>query len=477
MSSLKNKTINGLKWNAIEQVSVQGIRFVLGIILARLLLPEAYGITGLIAVFMAVSQTFIDSGFGNALIQKKDRSDVDYATVFYFNLVVSVICWIGLTFARNWFASFFNEPLLAQITPVIGVNLIFNALVLVQRTRLTVELNFKIQAKATFLSTLISGIFGIVLAYNGFGVWSLVYQSVSRTFLNTLFLWISVRWVPPLIFSRQSFKQLFSYGSKLMAAGLLYTVFANIYTLVIGKFFSTADLGFYNRANQFKNLPSANITSILKRVTFPALSSLQDNEEKLSKTFQKFIKMTIFMIMPLMLWLMVLARPIILFTIKEQWEPSIILLQILCLGGIMFPIHALNLTILQVKGRSDLFLKLEIVKKVLTVIVILVTFSISVKAMVIASVISSVISLFINTHYTKKIIDYGIIAQVRDFLPTAYLSIIMMLAMIAATYFIEDNLLKIVVGSVVAGVTYLGTAYLLKMESFNDVKDIMKNLK
>lgn len=477
MSSLKNKTINGLKWNAIEQVSVQGIRFVLGIILARLLLPEAYGITGLIAVFMAVSQTFIDSGFGNALIQKKDRSDVDYATVFYFNLVVSVICWIGLTFARNWFASFFNEPLLAQITPVIGVNLIFNALVLVQRTRLTVELNFKIQAKATFLSTLISGIFGIVLAYNGFGVWSLVYQSVSRTFLNTLFLWISVRWVPPLIFSRQSFKQLFSYGSKLMAAGLLNTVFANIYTLVIGKFFSTADLGFYNRANQFKNLPSQNITSILGRVTFPALSSLQDNEEKLLKTFQKFIKMTIFMIMPLMLWLMVLARPIILFTIKEQWEPSIILLQILCLAGIMYPIHALNLTILQVKGRSDLFLKLEIVKKVLVVIVILATFSISVKAMVIASVISSVISLFINTHYTKKIIDYGIIAQVRDFLPTAYLSIIMMLAMIAATYFIEDNLLKIVVGSVVAGVTYLGTAYLLKMESFNDVKDIMKNLK
>lgn len=477
MSSLKNKTINGLKWNAIEQVSVQGIRFVLGIILARLLLPEAYGITGLIAVFMAVSQTFIDSGFGNALIQKKDRSDVDYATVFYFNLVVSVICWIGLTFARNWFASFFNEPLLAQITPVIGVNLIFNALVLVQRTRLTVELNFKIQAKATFLSTLISGIFGIVLAYNGFGVWSLVYQSVSRTFLNTLFLWISVRWVPPLIFSRQSFKQLFSYGSKLMAAGLLNTVFANIYTLVIGKFFSTADLGFYNRANQFKNLPSQNITSILGRVTFPALSSLQDNEEKLSKTFQKFIKMTIFMIMPLMLWMMVLARPIILFTIKEQWEPSIILLQILCLAGIMYPIHALNLTILQVKGRSDLFLKLEIVKKVLVVIVILATFSISVKAMVIASVISSVISLFINTHYTKKIIDYGIIAQVRDFLPTAYLSIIMMLAMIAATYFIEDNLLKIVVGSVVAGVTYLGTAYLLKMESFNDVKDIMKNLK
>ena len=371
MSSLKNKTINGLKWNAIEQVSVQGIRFVLGIILARLLLPEAYGITGLIAVFMAVSQTFIDSGFGNALIQKKDRSDVDYATVFYFNLVVSVICWIGLTFARNWFASFFNEPLLAQITPVIGVNLIFNALVLVQRTRLTVELNFKIQAKATFLSTLISGIFGIVLAYNGFGVWSLVYQSVSRTFLNTLFLWISVRWVPPLIFSRQSFKQLFSYGSKLMAAGLLNTVFANIYTLVIGKFFSTADLGFYNRANQFKNLPSQNITSILGRVTFPALSSLQDNEEKLLKTFQKFIKMTIFMIMPLMLWMMVLARPIILFTIKEQWEPSIILLQILCLAGIMYPIHALNLTILQVKGRSDLFLKLEIVKKVLVVIVIL----------------------------------------------------------------------------------------------------------
>lgn len=477
MSSLKKKTINGLKWNTIEQASVQGIRFVIGIILARILLPEAYGITGLIAVFLAVSQTFINSGFGTALIQKKNRTDVDYATVFYFNLVVSVICWVGLTLSRHWFANFFKEPLLIQITPVIGLNLIFNAFSLVQITKLTAELNFKTQAKASFLSTLLSGSLGIFLAYNGFGVWSLVYQSVSRALLNTIILWISISWIPPLVFSIKSFKQLFSFGSKMMASGLLFTIYQNIYILTIGKFFSTADLGFYNRADQFANLPSQNITTILSRVTFPALSTLQDDNEKLLRTFQKFIKMTMFIVMPLMLWVMVLARPIIIFTITDKWEPSIVLLQILCLVGIMYPIHALNLTILQVKGRSDLFLKLEIAKKIITTVSILITFSISVKAMVIGSLISSAIGLTLNTHYTKKILDYGIFAQIKDFIPTAILSIIMMIVLVGSTYYVNDNLLKIIIGSIVGGITYLGSSFLFKMETFKDVKDIIKHLK
>lgn len=477
MSSLKKKTIHGFKWNAIEQVSVQGIRFVLGIILARLLLPEAYGITGLIAVFMAVSQVFINSGFGNALIQKKDRTDVDFATVFYFNMAVSVVCWIGLSLLRYWIADFFNEPLLIQITPVIGLNLIFNALALVQRTRLTVELDFKTQARASVFATIFSGLFGIYLAYNGYGVWALVFQSISKTFLNSIILWYSERWIPPLVFSKQSFVQLFSFGSKLLISGLLNTIYINVYTLVIGKFFSTTDLGYYNRANQFKNLPSQNITMTLKRVVFPVLSTIQEQEKKLQLTFQKIIKATVFIVTPIMLWLMILARPIIIVTIKEKWEPAVILLQILCLIGIVYPVHSLNLTVLQVKGRSDLFLKLEILKKVITTIVILSTFWISVKAMVIGSVIGSVFALFLNTYYTRKILDYGLIAQIRDFIPTAVLSLIMIISMTSSTLYIQNNLLKILVGTIVALITYLGFAYVFKIESFSDVRDIIKQIK
>ena len=477
MSNLKKKTVNGFKWNTIEQVSVQIIRFVLGLILARLLLPEAYGITALIGVFMAVSQVFIFSGFGNALIQKKNRTDVDYATVFYFNLLVSVICWLGLFFARNWFARFFNEPLLVEITPVIGLNLIFNALSLVQRTRLTAELDFKTQAKSALTATLISGIFGITLAYNGFGVWALVFQSVSRTFFNSLILWISNRWIPPATFSFISFKKLFSFGSKLMISSLINTIYQNLYSLIIGKFFTAADLAFYGRAKQFKNLPANNLTSILRRVTFPIFSSMQNDEVKLLLTFKKFIKMSLFVVAPLMIWLLVFAKPIIFITIGDKWLPSVELLQLLCLVGMMYPIHALNLTILQIKGRSDLFLKLEIIKKAITTIIIIITFSISVKAMVIGSLIGSIIALFINTHYTKELLDYGLKAQFKDFIPVFLLSIVLIVVMPLSVYYIDDNYLKISIGSIIGLISYLGCAYLFKMESLNDVKEIIKHIK
>ncbi len=477
MSSLKKKTINGFKWHTIEQSSVSLLQFILGIILARILLPTDYGIIGLISVFMSIALVFINSGFGTALMQKKDRTDIDYATVFYFNLFISFICWIILTLYRHKVAKFFNEPLLALIIPVIALNLIFDALALVQRTKLTIELNFKTQAKATLFSTFISGVLGIGLAYKGYGVWALVYQSISRKCLNTIILWIVEKWQPPLKFSKYSFHQLFSFGSKILASGLLNSIYSNIYSLTIGKFFSVSELGFYNRANQFKNLPSQNITNILLRVVFPTLSNVQDNNERLLLVFQKIIKMTLYVILPIMILLIILAKPIIICSIGEKWTPSIILLQLLCIEGIMFPIDKLNLILLQVKGRSDLFLKIEVFKKIIITLTLFITFSISVKAMVIGLVIGSFIGLFLNTYYTKKIFNYGLLEQLKDFSLTLVVSLIMAISVIGITFFISNCFLKIIVGLIIGISTYVSVSYLLKHNSLNDVKDIIVHIR
>lgn len=474
MNTLKARTISGFKWSSLEQVSIYGLRFILGIILARLLLPSDYGITGLIAVFLAVSGVFINSGFGVALIQKKSRTEVDFSTVFYFNIVISIICWLMLVFARFLIAEFFNEPLLIDITPIIGLNLIINAFGIIQRTRLTINLDFKSQAKANFIATFVSGIIGIILAYKGFGVWALVYQSVVRNFINTINLWLYEKWFPMLKFSKDSFKSLFSFGSKLMLSGLLNTLYQNIYRLMIGKFFSAADLGFFNRATQFKNLPSQNLTLIINRVSFPTLSLLQGDDKKLLSAFKKFLKMGLFLILPFMASMIILARPLIILSVKEHWLQSVPLLQLLCISGALYPIHALNLTILQVKGRSDLFLKLEIIKKVLTTISVLITFSISVKAMVIGSIITSLIGLFINTHYTKKILDYGFFKQMRDFSPLIFITIIMMAVILASNYYLESNVLKLIVGSFSGIVSYLGLASMLKFDEIKEIRSILK---
>ncbi len=469
MSSLKKKTFSGFKWIAVEQSSVQIIRFLLGIILARLLSPEDYGIIGLITVFLAISLSFINSGFGSALIQKKNRTEVDYSTVFYFNIAVSIVFWIILSLSSKFIADFFHQPLLVKITPIIGFNLVINAFGLIQISRMSIKLDFKSQAKATLIATVLSGLIGIIMAYTGYGVWALVFQTLCRNFINTCLLWYFEKWKPLLIFSRDSFKTLFSFGSKMLFSGLIVQIYQNIYKLIIGRFFSASDLGFYTRAKLFKDLPSTNLTVIMQKITFPVLSSLQDDDDKLLSAFKKFLKMTVFIVMPLMGGMLILSEPLILFTIKEKWAPSIPFLQLLCFIGFLSPIHILNLTLLQVKGRSDLYLKLEIIKKILTTISIFITFSISIKAMIIGSIVASFIGLYINTYYTRKIINYGLIKQIRDFIPTILLTLIMITLVFLTNYFISGNFAKLLIGSLVGVISYLGLSYLLKFEELKEI--------
>lgn len=361
--SLKHKTVKGVGWSFADNISSSGVSFLVGLVLARLLTPAEYGIMAMIAIFIAISNSIIDSGFSNALIRKTDIKRIDYNTVFFFNLVVGVILYVLLYFCAPSISSFFNEPILIPVTRVIGLVLIINSLGIIQRTIMVREIDFRTQTKISLIASLSSGGIGIVMAFYGYGVWSLVGQQVSRQLLNTVFLWLYSAWRPVCEFSTDSFKCLFGFGSKLLLSGLLDTLYKNIYYIVIGRFYSSAQLGQYTRAEQFNTIFSSNLTSVVQRVSYPVLSSIQDEPERLREAYRRVIKTTMLISFACMLGLAAVAKPLILLLIGEKWLVSVSYLQIICFAGMLYPLHAINLNILQVKGRSDLFLKLEIIKK------------------------------------------------------------------------------------------------------------------
>ena len=329
-NSLKQKTVKGVIWSTLERFSVQGIQFVVMIIMARMLTPNDYGLVGMLAVFIAVSQSLVDSGFSQALIRKQDRTETDNSTVFYFNIIVGFILY-GLLFASAPFiADFYNEPQLTAITRVIGLSVLFNSLVVVQRALLTIKIDFKTQAKAALTAAIISGILGIWMAASGYGVWSIVAQQLANLGINTLLLWILSHWRPSLIYSWKSFHELFGFGSKLMVSGLIETIYRNIYLIVIGRIFSAADLGYYTRAHQFTDFPSSNVSGIIQRVTYPILCSIQNENERLSDVYRRFLRLSAFIVFPLMMGLAAVAEPLVLTLLKEQWLFAATLISIIC---------------------------------------------------------------------------------------------------------------------------------------------------
>ena len=422
--SLKSKTVNGTVWSTLERFSVQGIQFVVMIIMARLLTPEDYGLVGMLAVFIAVSQSLIDSGFSQALIRKQDRSEIDNSTVFYFNIGVGLGIYFLLFFTAPLIAKFYKEPILIPLTRVIGLSVVFNSLVIVQRALLTVKLDFKTQAKASFTGAIISGALGIWMAYSGFGVWAIVWQQLTNLLVITLLLWLFSHWKPVLKYSWQSFRELFGFGSKLLASGLLDTIYRNLYLIVIGKVFKASDLGYYTRAHQFTDFASSNITGIFQRVTYPVLCSIQDDDQRLANVYRRLLKTTAFVIFPLMMGLAAVARPMVLSFLTDKWLFSAVMIQILCFSQMWYPVHAINLNLLQVKGRSDLFLKLEVIKKILGVIMLCITLPLGLVAMCWGMLGTSIIALVINTYYTGQLIHLGFLSQMRDLFPILILSLV-----------------------------------------------------
>jgi len=463
-------------WSAVERFSTQGIQFLFGIVLARLLTPADYGVIAMLTIFLAICQTFIDSGFANAIIRKIDRTEKDMATMFFFNIGMSLVCYAILFFTAPFIASFYNMPELTLVLRVLALRLIVQSFSTVQVTNLTIKIDFKKQAKISLASAIISGIVGIGFAYNGYGVWSLVIQALFCSTFNAFLYWLTVRWHPQCFFDKESFKNLFSYGSKLLISGLLDTVYNNLYPLVIGKFYTPAQLGAFAKADHFSQFPSQNIMRILHRVSFPVLSALQNDPQRMRNSFLKFINYSALIIFPLMLGLLALSKPMTLLLLTERWKEMIPLLQILCIAMMWYPVHAINLNILQVLGRSDLFLKLEVIKKVIGLAILLITLPISITAMCIGQIVDSILGLFINTYYSKKFINAGIGEQLKFLFPTLFNSTAMAAIILVINNFMpqDEYGLQIGVGLTVGILYYLTTNYLFNKDVFKEILSLLK---
>lgn len=414
--SLKSKTLKGTIWGALERFSAQGVSFVVMIVMARILTPADYGLVGMVLVFINIAQSLVDSGFSQALIRKQDRSATDDSTAFYFNIVVGLAIYIAIWFLAPVVARFYDEPRLVWITRVICVGIIFNSLVVVQRALLTVDVDFKTQAKASLFASVSAGVTGIAMAYTGWGVWSIVIYHVVNLGMNCGLLWLYSSWRPSWAFSWFSFRYLFSFGSKVALSGLLYTLYVNGYNMAIGKIYKAADLGFYTRGQQFVSFFSSNISGILQRVTYPVLCRFQNDNEKLGEVFMKIVRMSSMLVFPLMTGMIGVAKPMIGMLLGERWLYSATLMQILCCGYMWFSVYSLNLNILLVKGRSDLYLKLEIVKKVVFIGILCALIPFGMEALCWGLALNSFLEVLINSFYTGRLIGVSIWSQLLHLL-------------------------------------------------------------
>lgn len=474
MPNLKQKTASGFKWNAIEKISIIIISLVTNIILARLLSPSDYGVIGMLAVFLSISEVFVNSGLGIALIQKRDRSEVDFSTAFYYNSLVSIIFYIIIYFTAPLIANFYSTPSLILITRVIGLNIIIAALGSLQNIKLTIKIDFKTQAKIGLLSNVIAGIVSIFFAYKGYGVWVLVIQSLLSTLMMTLLRIYYVRWIPLMIFSKESFINLFGYGSKIMFITLIDVMYNNLYNVIIGRKYNAIDLGYFSRSNTFIQLPATNISSILEKVTFPVLSEIQDDIPRLLINYKKILKMAAFITFPLMFAIVVLTKPLVLFFLTDKWLEIIPLMQILSFAYIFHSINVMNVNLLKVVGLTNLLVKLEIFKKIIVTAVIFFTFSFSVLGLCYGIVISTFLAFVANTIFVGRIIGHGFVKQSLDLLPFFIISSIMAIFMYYSILPLTSNLVKLIVGSVVGIVFYLGIAFLLKFVELNELLNVIR---
>ncbi|MBE6199321.1 MAG: lipopolysaccharide biosynthesis protein [Rikenellaceae bacterium] len=473
--SLKQKTIRGTAWSMIDSVANQGITFLVGLVLARLLTPEEYGLIGIIMIFVAVFNSIVDSGFSSALVRKTDVKDIDYNTVFITNLTLSFVLFFVMFFCAPWIAQFFHQPQLELLSKVMASIVIINAFAIIQRTILVKKIDFKTQTKISLIASLSSGTIGIVMALWGYGVWSLVGQQISRQLLNTLFLWVYAKWYPRLQFSKSSFKELFGFGWKLLASGLIDTVWREIYQVVIGIFYSPATLGQYTRAHQFSTIASSNLTAIVQRVSYPVLSSIQGDKERLKLVYKRVIKVTMLITFVLMLGMAAVAKPMILVLVGEQWLPCVPFLQIICFQMMLYPLHSLNLNMLQVQGRSDLFLRLEVIKKCVTIIPLLLGIYIDIYWMLYGSVVGGFFGYYLNAYYSGPFINYSIREQIRDIFPSFLIALFMFVCLFCISHIAINPFILLPIQIAVGASIVVGICELCKQEEYLEIKRITKS--
>lgn len=475
--NIKEKVIKGLQWKFMERIGVQGVQFIVQIILARLLLPEEYGTVALITIFIAVANVFVQSGFGSALVQQKEVDELDCNSVFYFNLAISFILYIILFLFAPLISRFYETPILSTVLRMQSLILILGAFNTVQNSIVQREMKFQKLFKVSLGASIVQGIVGITMAYNQCGVWSLVLSTLAGSLATTIILWVVMEWKPKLQFSIKRLKILFKFGSKLLASSLIDTIYNNMYSLIVGKIYNQEMLAYYNRGQNIPNLLVTNINSSIDGVLFPALSSYQEDKGRLKDLVRRSIVTSSFLIFPMMAGLIVVSKPLTIIILTEKWLPSVPFMQLSCIAFAMWPIHTANLQAIKAIGRSDIFLKLEVLKKVIGVVTVIITIPFGIYAMIIGSVINSIVSTFINAYPNKKLLNYSFIEQWKDIMPSLIISILMAATIYSIGFLNLGNYTTIIMQVILGIIIYTLIAWISKLECFNYLLTVIKDRK
>ena len=479
--SLKDKTVTGTFWSAADTFLGQGVTFVVGIILARMLSPSEYGLIGIVLIFTIILSGVVDSGFSNALIRKTETTDNDYNTMFITNMAMSIAMFILLYLFAPIIAQFFERGELISLCRVMGLILIIQALSITQATILSKSLDFKTKTKASFISAVLSGIVGIVMAFAGFGVWALVGQQLSRSAFYTISLWLLVRWRPSFSFSKDSFHYMWSFGWKLMLSGLLGNIWNQLYQVVVGKYYSSSTLGQYTRSKEYASIFSSNLTAIIQRVSYPALAEIKNDKDRMVLAYRRIIKETMFVTAFSMFSLGAVSEPLIYCLIGPQWNDAASFLPLICLSMVLYPLHSINLNMLQIQGRSDVYLYLEIIKKIIGVIPLLLGIFVDIYFMLWGVVVTGIIAFFLNSYYTGKKLNYSSWMQVKDISGSFIISFIIAIVVYFIKYLPFTYWIVLPVQIVIAGLMLIVICEVRRKEEYLELKailcDYLKNIK
>lgn len=475
-SNLKGAAAKGLFWSAMERFGAQGIQFVFGIMITRILLPADYGLVGMILIFMAIGQTLVDSGFGSALIWKEKPTPADYSTVFYFNISISFILYLFFFLLAPVIAKFYHEPQLVNLIRIICLNFIILSFSLIQQVVLQKKVDFKLLAFINVTGSLIAGIIALYLAFKGFGAWAIVIQILAKSFLTSLLLWVFNKWRPLFAFDFASLKELFGYGSKLTAASLIYTIFQYLYFNVIGKLFPVASLGFYTRAVQLQEFPVKTIGSIFNRVVFPIFSTIQNDNERLKNAVRKTLKTMVFFTFPILFGLIAISDQLIEVVLTEKWLPASGYFKLFCLMGLFYTFQVINGEVLKTKGKSDWVLKLEIITKTILVINIFITYRWGITAIIWGQMAVVIVAWFLGSYYVWKLIGYSIWTQLKDVFVYLALSVSMYIIAFIISKFIISSLVALIIMTLAGSAFYILASWILKLEEMLEVKQIINKL-
>ncbi|MBN1060028.1 lipopolysaccharide biosynthesis protein [Clostridium botulinum] len=480
-SNIKNQVFLSLLWKLMERGGTQGIQFIVQIVLARVLVPNDYGIIALIAIFITIANVFVQSGFNTALIQKKDANETDFSSVFYLSVVVASLLYLFLFFTAPFIADFYSIPELVSVLRVLSITLFFGAFTSIQNAVISKKMQFKKLFFSSLGAMILSGIVGIVLAYAGFGVWALVVQQLTNQFSVTIILWFTVKWRPKLIFSFKRVKGLFSYGWKLLASSLIDTLYMNLRSLIIGKMYSPVMLGFYNRGDQFPQLIVSNINGSIQSVMLPALSLEQSNRQRVKEMVRRSIVTSSFIVFPLMIGLAVIGESLVKILLTDKWLSCVPFLQVFCLSYALWPIHTANLQAINALGRSDIFLNLEIIKKIMGITILGVSMFYGVYAIAIGTLISGIVCTFINAYPNLKLLNYSYNEQWKDITPSLILSLVMGFVSYSIQWLHMTAWLTLIIQICIGAIVYIGMAKIFKLECFTylltTIKDMFKNRK